>query len=157
MVNPWFTYMINSSLLNTEIPEEGVFYLASPYISRYLMSPMHCTPSLYPHICWELSSCKLALGGKPWEPDPDLQELTHITFTPTLDLLKIQFNEISINIKTLGYGCQIKQAPTGHGFDWMPPKHWTACLFPYLLAYLHTCLLSCLPACLLALEPPWNL
>ena len=52
-------------------------------------------------------------------------------------------------------GCW-KQAPTGHGSDWMPSEYLPACLPAYLLAcFLDcplACLLTCLPACLLGLR-----
>ena len=54
-----------------------------------------------------------------------------------------------------------KQAPRGHGSDWMLSKCLFACLLACLLDFLDLLayLLPCLPACLLACLPaylPWN-
>ena len=49
----------------------------------------------------------------------------------------------------LGFRALNKQAPIGHGSDWMPSK----CLLDCLLACLPACLLASLPACLLAWLP----
>ena len=46
--------------------------------------------------------------------------------------------------------CASKQAPKGHGSDWMPPKYLLAFLLDFLLACTLACVLACMPVCLLA-------